>query len=114
MPIDRDELTRWIFGSDEARRYTQDSPVLPDVWLAYGAAPDDPVDLLLTPHAQSSAAAVAAALAEVLGDHRQETRLAYTNSYAAASLNFAQLIRYVLPLSHWWHAHVWRAPAKDL
>ena len=113
MAIPREELTRWIFGAPEARRYTQDSPILPDVWLQYGEAPDKPVDLLLTPHAESTAAALAAALAhdlggaELAGEHLQEAQLAYSESYVVASLNFAQLIRSVLPLSHWWYARVW-------
>jgi hypothetical protein len=31
------------------RRFTQDSPVLPDVWIHYGLEPKEPLDLLLTP-----------------------------------------------------------------
>jgi serine protease AprX len=120
MAIPREELTRWIFGAEEARRYTQDSPILPDVWLAYGEAPDDSIDLLLTPHAKSTAAALASALAhnlggpELGGKHLEGARLAYSESYVVASLSFAQLIRCVLPLSRWWYTHLWPPGAEDL
>jgi hypothetical protein len=113
MAIPREELTRWIFGASEVRRYTQDSPILPDVWLAYGEAPSDSLDLLLTPHADSTAAELAAELArelggaELEGDYLQSARLAYSESYVVVTLSFEQLIRFVLPLSRWWYARVW-------
>jgi serine protease AprX len=120
MTISREELTNWIFGVDDARRYTQDSPVLPDVWLAYGAKPDEPVDLLLTPHAESTAAELAAELghglggAELEGEHIESAELAYSESYVVASLTFEQLIRMALPLSHWWYARLWPRGAERI
>ncbi len=45
----REQIERLIFGEGAVRRFTQDSPVLPDVWVAYGLAPTEPADLLLTP-----------------------------------------------------------------
>jgi serine protease AprX len=120
MAIPRKELIRWIFGTEEARRYTQDSPILPDVWLAYGEAPEKPVDLLLTPYAESTAAALASELARQLGDpdlpdgHRAQARLAYSESYVVLTLSFEQLVRYALPLSRWWYARLWPPDARDL
>lgn len=114
MAIAREALLRWIFGSEEARRYTQDSPILPDVWLAYGQRPGAAVDLLLTPHAESTAAALGAALAERLdAGAGSAVRLAYSESYVVASLTLTELIRGVLPLSGWWH-RVWPARARNL
>lgn len=65
---DRAWIERLVFGRANARRFTQDSPVLPDVWLAYatawfdhaaegrtGAEEPGPLDLLLTPNMQPSA-----------------------------------------------------------
>ncbi len=34
--LDRVELERWLFGTGTDRRRVQDSPILPDVWYAYG------------------------------------------------------------------------------
>lgn len=39
-----------IYGDGASRRYTQDSPVLPDVWIAFAENPGEPQDLLLTPY----------------------------------------------------------------
>src|SRR5688572_24599524 len=63
-----------MFGSGRVRRFTQDTPVLPDVWLEYALDPkdfanrltqrdtDDPharVNLLLTPFREKAAGRVA-------------------------------------------------------
>ena len=70
--LDRDLMEQLLFGTGRARRFTQDSPVLPDVWLEYAKQPADdagrragragrrnrrspvepfpPVKLLLTPY----------------------------------------------------------------
>jgi serine protease AprX len=114
MPVDAEELSRWIFGTDDARRYTQDSPVLPDVWLAFAEAPNDRQELLLTPHADSTAAALAAALAEPLSEQLSAVGLAYSESYVVASLTFDELIRDVLPLSEWWSERLWPKGARNL
>ena len=51
MRIERAWLEELIFSGDAPRRFTQDSPVLPDVWLAYAEAAEevDAKDLLITP-----------------------------------------------------------------
>lgn len=47
---DPDVLKDLMYGRGPAKRFTQDSPVMPDVWLAYGECPTERIDLLLTPH----------------------------------------------------------------
>ena len=37
--LDRDLMEQLLFGTGRARRFTQDSPVLPDVWLEYAKQP---------------------------------------------------------------------------
>lgn len=103
---DRDELTQWIFGSPEHRRFTQDSPVLPEVWLRYGEDPGARQDLLLTPDQHSSAALLMSALSERLleedaGKDRDEHGLAYNEGYVVAYVDFRQMVRAVVPLSRW-------------
>lgn len=114
--LDRKELSRWIFGDERVRRYTQDSPILPDVWMAYGAPEggklerdDGRVDLLFTPHAESTAASVAASLTQTLestGSSLKETRLGYSESYVVADLTLEELIRSALPLTEWWRTSI--------
>jgi serine protease AprX len=120
--IERDWLEQLIFGSATARRYTQDSPILPDVWLRYGADVERPlerpVDLLFTPHRSASAFELAALLIERLkevraGDDRAErhpfyepTSFAYNQTTVVARLHFDELLRVALPLSEWWVEYV--------
>ena len=66
MRVERDWLRNLIFDGEEARRFTQDSAILPDVWLAGGMFfcrdPKARVDLLLTPYKGYSSSVLAAAV----------------------------------------------------
>jgi serine protease AprX len=59
MELKREWIEALVFGDEESRRYTQDSPILPDVWIRYGLGAargkDEAVDLLLTPHLRGTA-----------------------------------------------------------
>jgi subtilisin family serine protease len=54
MQVQRNWLRRLVFDGEDTRRFTQDSPILPDVWLSAGmlycADPSARADLLLTPY----------------------------------------------------------------
>ena len=111
-----ERLEELIFGTERFRRFTQDSPVMPDVWIAYGMDPEARHDLLLTPHVQASAPELGHALIERLGGDRrherpEEARVAYNESYVVAELDFEELVKVGLPLTHWWREHVWRTKA---
>jgi hypothetical protein len=109
------DLREWIFGEGDARRFTQDSAVLPHVWLDYAADPGAAHDLLLTPEARSSAAELARAVAERFGDdERRAVRLAYNEAYVVARLSLADLVRIVVPLSTWWCERIGAEPIADL
>lgn len=68
-----EKLEALIFGTERFRRFTQDSGVMPDVWIAYGRNPTARLDLLLSPHVEASAPALGHALEERLGG--PQTRL---------------------------------------
>jgi serine protease AprX len=109
------QLAPWVFGMGQLRRYTQDSPVMPDVWMAYGADPDHRLDLLLEPHRDAGAAGLALALQ--LTEETAEKpvmELAYNQSHVAAALSFHELVRGALPLSRWWRDHLWPRDADDV
>jgi hypothetical protein len=108
----REDLSRWLFGADRAQRFTQDSPILPEVWFRYGEASRWGVDLLLTPEAHTTAAQLARMLDEALDGH--SARLAYNESYVAVTLGFRDLIHHTLPLSSWWQTRQWAREAPDL
>jgi serine protease AprX len=102
------QLAPWVFGLGQLRRYTQDSPVMPDVWMAFGREADKQQDLLLEPHREAGAAALALALKDADGTpDRTEMELAYNQSHVAAKLTFHQLVCGALPLSGWWKDYLW-------
>jgi serine protease AprX len=109
MDPELEQLERWIYGVGQLRRFTQDSPVMPDVWIAYEAAPDEPRDLLLEPHERSDTAQLARAILQdaETPDDQPEMDLAYNQSHVAVRLTFLQMLRGVLPLSSWWQHYLW-------
>jgi serine protease AprX len=115
VSLDLEQLAPWVFGVQQMRRYTQDSPVMPDVWLAYGKHPTARVDLLLEPHREAGAAALALALQQTpMTAERPVMRLAYNQSHVAAKLTFEELVCGVLPLSRWWRDYLWPADTEDV
>jgi serine protease AprX len=122
--VERGVVERWIYGAQPAfdderqhpderqqrQRFTQDSPVLPDVWLAYGRDPEEQLELLLTPHATSSPSQLAKEVEERLAGEsapRVTTRLAYNQGFVAVTADFRTMVRAILPLSEWWVEHLW-------
>jgi len=122
--LDRNLMEQLMFGTGRVRRFTQDSPILPDVWLAYAKEPEDGTDpsdpfpavkLLLTPFREASAGDVRRELLARLRQERETAewkafhhpveplpRVAYNLTTVAATLYFEDLIRVVLPMTDWW------------
>lgn len=100
-----------VFGLREAQRFTQDSPVLPDVWRAFAKEPDEPVDLLLSPHIRAAAGQLAIELRRRLREYRAGSKarserpwaqVAYNQFNVVARLYLDELVRVVLPMTSWW------------
>jgi serine protease AprX len=115
----RDQIEELFYGKPEQqRRFTQDFPILPDVWIEYGKAPDKRVEVLLTPHNESDAPRMARALRRRLETDRQlaekkrgkhagaadneRPRVLFNESVVLASLSFRELLRDAVPLTNWW------------
>ena len=125
--MEREQIYRLLFGDEPSQRFTQDSPILPEVWVAYleGTQPH-PVDLLLNPHRQSTSGALHVALKKRLEEQAAEPNatgwrfrppdtgairplpLVYSESHVVAHLWLDELIRGALPLTQWWRKYVWR------
>jgi serine protease AprX len=136
VPDEKPYLERWLveqlmFGSGRVRRFTQDSPVLPDVWLEYALDPkdfvnqlthrdtDDPharVNLLLSPYREISPGRIADEVRRRVEEKRspdlwdpfahpvlKPARIIYNQSTVAAELYFEDLVRTVIPMTGWWH-----------
>ena len=116
MRLELKQLAPWVFGQGQLRRYTQDSPVMPDVWMAYGDADREArIDLLLEPHREAGAAALALALQlNKLTAARPDMQLAYNQSHVAAELTFEELVRGALPMSRWWREELWPPGTDDV
>lgn len=132
MRVERDWLRRLVFQFDDARRFTQDSPILPEVWLKGGIefcrSPDRRVDLLLAPHKRQTASVLAREVLErltistsekdandlpargsqpprrVLG--RRTWSVSVNQTTVAVSLTLTELVCCVLPLTEWWLRNV--------
>jgi hypothetical protein len=114
--IDQNLALELIFGPEAGRRFTQDTPVLPEVWLTYAVNPGRPIDLLLTPFQKSASGLttpgrIAREIRRQFGAADGEGRLGeieltYNLSTVVAKLRFDELVRIVLPMSRWWQKHV--------
>ncbi|HEU4435677.1 MAG TPA: S8 family peptidase [Pyrinomonadaceae bacterium] len=125
--IERRDLEKLIYGEGGSRRFTQDSPVLPDVWFEFGEKLTGKVDLLLNPHYEASPGRVAQVVEERLAheegsaaaanfpcDDNGGPDIAYNQSTVVVRLCFRELVRVVLPLTDWWKRNVWKSDGKQL
>jgi serine protease AprX len=93
-----------LLGPTEDRRQLQDSPVLGDVWIAFGNRPAARLDLLISPYMTKHAGAVAHAIDEGLGYGEEDdpASIAYLQGLVAARLTFDEVLRVVVPKTKWW------------
>ncbi len=122
-PPDRASALRVLFGAEDDRRYTQDTPVLPEVWIGYAMDPLTAQDLLMTPRRDATAGAVAAEIRERLrafreGEARERERrglparprpregLVHLPGTVVARLELDEAMRLILPSTGWWRRRV--------
>jgi serine protease AprX len=117
----RDQIEELFYGkADQQRRFTQDFPILPDVWMKYAEDPAAPVELLLTPHNYFNAPTVARELRARLkqddaarpdlpavaksdaASPRPARRVLFNESVVLARLTLPELLRCAMPLTDWW------------
>jgi subtilisin family serine protease len=135
------DIETLIYGNPEQRRrFTQDFPVLPDVWIAYAEnlkktdqpKKKDRLELLLTPHNRSDAATLTRALRQRFEEEKtwlenyrrshsstnaEETtsspRILFNESVVFASFTFEELVRLAMPLTDWWKWNVADAVSEE-
>jgi serine protease AprX len=112
-----DDSVDAILQSVGGRRFTQDSPIMPDVWAAYRQRPSEKQDLLLTPHGEARAGQLAQELRKVLDAARTKrtgsghASVAHMPGIVAAKIYFDELIHIVLPRTPWWRKRTATAAA---
>lgn len=101
--INAQVVNRLMFGYHDRQRFTQGTPVLPEVWQKFGADPNARHDLLIVPFKSKSAQGLLRELLrrDVTGDLRRNARFAPLQSFLAAQLTFDELVQYLLPLTKW-------------
>ena len=125
--VKRAELEDLIYRQDGLTRFTQDSPVLPDVWFEFGRNPNARIDLLLNPHFEASPGRVAQVIEQRLAEEQKSKTaskfkcddqrgpdIAYNQSTVVVRVCFHELVRVVLPLTPWWNKYVWTDEGQDL
>ena len=115
-------LRRFVFQTFGRARRTQDSPIVPDVWIRYilvaetkahanigniedPSGPERLIDLLLTPWSGSTPGQIAKTLRDRLGNsptRLKVARIAQSTSRVVARVDFQMLVRDVVPLTGWW------------
>jgi len=120
----REFFENLVYRTVDRRRFTQQSPVMPDVWISYGLNPGEKLELLMVPNwhytpadlareikaqlRQDAKAEITAALRAFRDDSGGAASVAHNQSVVAATLWFDELIRCVLPLSSWWRRSIAR------
>lgn len=121
MEIDNRFIENLIFKQfEKSIRFTQDSPVYPDVWLEYfthAADIDYRADLILLPHRKSSAATLFKLLSERLSKIKSRSKdkswqMASTGESVVARLTLDELITVALPMTNWWQHYLWHKDGK--
>jgi serine protease AprX len=106
VPIPRSLIDFVLLGPVDDRRQLQDSPILGDVWLAFAAAPAEPVELLITPSREKSAAEAAVAIHAHIRRRRGQPNadVAPLQGIVAARLYFHEVLSVVVPMTGWWQS----------
>jgi serine protease AprX len=104
--ISTDVVNRLLYGCGDRQRFTQDTPILVEVWQRYAAEPGLAQDLLITPRESTSAVALLRDLLAPEGkddksELRKSARFAPLQSFLAAKLTFRELTHYLLPRTEW-------------
>jgi len=121
--MERAKIEELFYGTpQEQRRFTQDFPILPDVWIEFAEHPTARRELLLTPHDRTNAPTLTRALRERLQAERavegpdrklwdrehkpeEDARILFNGSVVLAEFSFWELMRVAMPLTDWW-SHV--------
>lgn len=129
----RQLLMEVIFRTFGHSRFTQDSPLLPDVWMAFweklASGENEPrVDLILTPADSCPAGRVAVALEALLADApgeladtttaraeaRSKFRIAYSRTTVQAEVTLASALSLLIAMSKWWVLRTSEAKQLDM
>jgi hypothetical protein len=108
IPIPTPLIEFILLGPQDDRRQLQDSPILGDVWVAFGKDPHARVDLLISPYRGLHAGSVAARIDDEIGKYYKsikkidQANIAFLQGLIVACLTFEEVMRFVVPKTNWW------------
>lgn len=110
MSISPELVLKVLYGAPGGQRFTQDSPVLPEVWLEFARAPNASLSTLIVPCSGNQAHEVANQLhrrvqsyrKRLSANNREPCNISDIPSVIAADLYFDEVVNVVLPLTWWW------------
>lgn len=113
VSIHQDLLLHILYGSPDGRRYTQDTPVLPEVWIQCARDIGQPVKGLIVPRYNHQAHHVAEELHERIQRYRNNRNSQIYQTRSGANVadmpglitlecHFDEVVNVVLPLTRWW------------
>ena len=135
--LDEATLRRFVFQTFGRARRTQDSPVMPDVWLRYirvaekiandpaADRSDNTIDLLLTPWSGARPGKIATQLRDNLKPEKKRgrkatddgrlnrARIALSDSRVVACVDFETLVCDVVPMTGWWQRLLAKQPFAE-
>ncbi|MGE0144236.1 MAG: S8 family peptidase [Planctomycetota bacterium] len=121
MTLIRDEaLFELIYGGEGRGRFTQDSPIMPDVWFAFAESGEERIDLLLEPYRGVRPGELAFHLREHVEQKEaplsgsRSRAIAYDESHVVARLSLREVILHALPLTKWWQNGRYLGELTDL
>jgi hypothetical protein len=88
----RESVATILYGGGTYRRFTQDGPVLPDVWAEYLDRPNERSSLLIEPWLKRSALEVADAMRKQMGDAYNECEAVYNRTTVSCAATFKDLV----------------------
>lgn len=100
MPGSRKTVEIVLYGTGDVRRFTQDTPILLDVWLSFLERPGERQSLLLEAWGDTPPFEVARALRAGAG--AAPARVIYNGTLVEATLDVATLVSVVLPSTKWY------------
>lgn len=104
MGFSKKFINELLYGLGRRPRFTQDSPIRPDTWIAFGENPAARVPLLLEPHARSTPAELYRALRDAIDDPAVlgPMRLTYNQSVVIGDFTVTELLLHILPWTPWY------------
>lgn len=115
VPVRESWLYELLYPRREhsGRRFTQDTPILADVWLALAELGEGKgrVDVLINPHNKVGVGGVLRAIQARLS--QPNNQIAYNESHVVVKVDLQEILTVLLPQSSWWQSVVHRGNAKE-